>query len=912
MVIKPNEPQYPVILSQHGKYADIYLTGGKGVNLLRLAREGFPVSPLFIISTAAYDIFMGANRIREKIDTQLAVIKDESDPGSLETVSENIRSLFTGGDMPADLKDMIVKAYRDLGEPAVAVRSSATTEDLPELSFAGQQDTYLNVVSQDALLDAVVRCWGSLWTARAIGYRLRNQISNSDLSLAVVVQKMVPSEVSGVLFTANPVSGLRSETVIEATYGLGEALVSGRVEPDNYAVDTREKKIVNISLGKKALRIQGASGGGTQENTQNAESQQALSDAQIMELAQLGSRVALVYDSPQDIEWALYDGQFYLLQTRAITSLYPLPDGIEPQPLKVMFSLASVQGLFEPMTPLGQDAIKTIFGGGGRLFGYTLDHAGQTAVLSAGERLWINVSSLLGNRLGRRIFNGLIGYIEPGVHYALLALQQEPALKVKKGFMRPARFFHLLRLAHMMQSGLIKSWKHPKERSKALVNEAEETFNRLFREQTKGNDLYSRLERCVSKFDCLYDAFPTAAPIFLPAIASGMSSLFLLNRLSARHSGKESTQGENDTGLGWQLTRGIPNNVTTEMDLALWETAKKIKKDTVSLALFHQTKPQELGRQYLEEALPPASQQALHSFMHEYGMRAVGEFDLGVPRWNEKPAHIFQVLQGYLSIEDTSRAPDAVFKRGAAQAEKYLDRYCNAIRSHPLGKAKASIIRWLAVRVRTFVGFRESPKFYIIRVMGVIREALLGSGREMVEAGLLNAPDDLFYLSINEIKAIAAREMDNWQALINDRRQAYIKEQRRRQIPRVLVSDGRTFYENMHGNLSDEDNVLYGTAVSPGVVEGTVRVVFNPLSARIAPGEILVCPGTDPAWTPLFLTAGGLVMEMGGMMTHGSVVAREYGIPAVVGVNKATIRLKDGQRIRVDGTSGQITIIDLS
>ena len=912
MVIKPDKVQYPVILSQNDMVEDIQLAGGKGINLLRLAREGFPVSPLFIISTEAYKTFVDTNKLRGQIDQQLSAVKDKSDPDSLEIVSGNIRSLFAGSDMPGDLKDMILVAYREMGEKAVAVRSSATTEDLPELSFAGQQDTYLNVVGQDALLDAVVRCWSSLWTARAIGYRLRNGISNSDLALAVVVQKMIPSEVSGVLFTANPVSGLRSETVIEAAYGLGEALVSGRVEPDNYVVNTREKKIVNISLGKKALRIQGKSDGGTQESTRDGKSQQALTDVQILALAQLGNRVAAVYNSPQDIEWALCDGQFYLLQTRAITSLYPLPDGIEPQPLKVMFSLASVQGLFEPMTPLGQDAIKTIFAGGGRLFGYTLDHAGQTAVLSAGERLWVNVSGLLRNRLGRRIFNGLIGYIEPGVHDTLLNLQHEPALKVKKGFMRPALFVHLLRLGHTMQSGLIKNWKNPEARSKTISCLAEDTFSKLFKDQTTGDDLYSRLERCVSKFNCLYDAFPTAAPIFLPAIASGMSSLVLINRLSARHSGKESTQGENDTGLGWQLTRGIPNNVTTEMDLALWETAGKIKSDAASFAHFKSKTPHELGMQYLEGILPPASQMAVGSFMDKYGMRAVGEFDLGIPRWNENPAHIFQVLQGYLSIEDSSQAPDAVFERGAVQAEKYLDSYCNAIRNNPSGKIKARIIRWLAVRVRTFVGFRESPKFYIIRMMGIIRKTLLESGREMTEAGLLNQPDDLFYLSINEIKAIAYKEMHDWQVLIDARHQDYVREQRRKQIPRVLVSDGRTFYENVHDNLCDDDNVLHGSAVSPGVVEGTARVVFNPLNARIAPGEILVCPGTDPAWTPLFLTAGGLVMEMGGMMTHGSVVAREYGIPAVVGVNKATVRLKDGQRIRVDGTTGQVTIIDLS
>ena len=348
-------PHLTPILPLASESATLPLAGGKGANLARLAQAGLPVPDGFTITTQAYQAFAAANGLTERIPAVLST-GSLATPDACEDASARIRDLFGQGSVPADLAEQILDAYAGLGRPAVAVRSSATAEDLPEMSFAGQQDTYLNVIGADALLQAVVACWSSLWTARAISYRERNGVAHADVALAVVVQQMVESEASGVLFTANPLTGLRSETVIDATVGLGEALVSGQVEPDHIVVETATGQIVSRTLGAKALSVRSRPGGGTMTAPEVPTTAPALSDAQIQALAALGGRVAALYDdTPQDIEWALANDTLYLLQARPITSLFPVPAGMTADPLRAMLSFGAVQGMLEPITPLGRN-----------------------------------------------------------------------------------------------------------------------------------------------------------------------------------------------------------------------------------------------------------------------------------------------------------------------------------------------------------------------------------------------------------------------------------------------------------------------------------------------------------------------------------------------------------------------------
>jgi pyruvate,water dikinase len=359
-------------------------------------------------------------------------------------------------------------------------------------------------------------------------------------------------------------------------------------------------------------------------------------------------------------------------------------------------------------------------------------------------------------------------------------------------------------------------------------------------------------------------------------------------------------------GSGLQLLRGLPGNVTTEMDLKLWAAAQTIREDAAARATMLNTPVPELVAAYHQETLPPVAQRALAGFLAEYGMRAVAEIDLGRPRWREDPSSIVQTLQSYLHLDDPDLAPDVVFQRGAAEAERLAAEYIARIRRTRFGPLKARVLGAVVHRLRVLGGLREAPKFTAIKSFDLYRTALLAQGRVLAEQGRLAQADDIFFVPLTLLKEFARGAAVDLRAVVEAERAAYQRELVRKQLPRLLLSTGEVFYEGLSEAGSND---LVGDPVSPGSAEGAVRVVLDPRGVRLEPGEILVCPATDPGWTPLFLTAGGLVMEIGGLVTHGSVVAREYGIPAVVGVQGATTRLHTGQRVRVDGSAGRVTVL---
>lgn len=893
--------QHNTLLPLISDEATLARVGGKGANLARLANAGFPVPGGFLVTTQAYWEFVEANHLGSWIASVLT-ITHPNDPASLEASSAEIRTRFAAGAIPPALAAAISAAYAQLGNAPVAVRSSATAEDLPEMSFAGQQDTYLNILGEEALLKAVINCWSSLWTARALGYRSRNGIPHEDVALSVVVQAMVQSEVSGVLFTANPLTGNRTETVIDATLGLGEALVSGQVEPDHYVVETGNGRILHKTLGAKALAIHGQRGGGTVTTYADASTHQALPDRVIQELADLGRRVAEHYSTPQDIEWAWADGKLYLLQSRAVTSLYPLPQGTKATPLEAYFSFGAVQGMLDPMTPLGQDAIRVIFAGAGQLFGVEQTLETQPILAPAGERLWARLTPVLHNRLGRTLIRKVLGVIEPSIGQIVEQLLKEPIFATA-GLPQGTTMRRVGHFAASLLPTVVRNLRQPDAARTAVQAKMDTTLQQMRTKMEAATTLAARVH-CFEEI--IGQGFQFAIPNLVPCILPGLVSM---NRLIAL---ADETFTETQAGhrRALEVARGLPHNVTTEMDLMLWQTAERIRHDGGAAPYMQEHEAAFLAERYLAGALPPAAQSAITQFLEKYGMRGLAEIDFGRPRWREDPIQVMQMLQSYLRIEDPSQAPDAVFARGEEAAQRVIDDLTAALGGTPGSAFKAHLVQWLTKRMRALAGLRESPKFFIINLFGIVREGLLQSGQELVAQGILNRADDLVFLHLKELQALAAGYAIDWKALVAERRTRYDREKLRTQIPRVLLSDGRAFYEGIRSTAVERDGVIIGSPVSPGVVEGAVHVILDPHQAQLAPGEILVCPGTDPAWTPLFLAAGGLVMEVGGLMTHGSVVAREYGIPAVVGVHEATKRLKTGQRIRVDGSSGEIVLVD--
>lgn len=885
------------ILPFNSSDSTLALAGGKGMNLSILARAGFPVPPGFIITTEAYRAFVAANQIRDQILSRVKTLAPD-DPVALDAASDEIAALFKKGHIPYEITSMIVSAYRDLASPPVAVRSSATAEDLPGLSFAGQQETYLNIVGGEALLNAVKKCWASLWTARAIGYRARNHIAPDEVTLAVVVQQMIASESSGVLFTANPLTGRRAEMVIDASFGLGEAIVSGQVEPDHYVIDTQTWTITDRKLGAKALAIVPRAEGGTDHVQRAAASEQALPDAQIIELARLAGQVAEHFGSPQDIEWAWANGQLYLLQSRPITSLYPLPDvQIPPDTLGLFFNFGSLQGVPEPITPLGQDALRLLLNGILRDI-LSLDVNPHVAFPEAGGRLFMNFTDIARDPQLRPLMLAMLERADPAAKQAVLRLIAEGRLPLKRERSHGPPAF-LFRLLPKVLPGLLTALIAPQRALSHGLAVADDYVAQAREHVRAARSNFSALPSLMES-DIGHGAKYVIFSL-IPAIFPALAMLSILDRWLVEWFNAP-------LGSALTLMRGLPGNVTSEMNLKLWAAAQTIRADPPSDEAMRTRPIPELITDYQRQALPAVAQHAIQKFLDEYGMRAVAEIDLARPRWRDDPASVFQTLQSYLHLTDPNAAPDAVFRQGAAESERLAADYIARARRLPFGFFRARALAFAIRRMRLLGGARETPKLYIIKLLDLFRAWLLEAGQHIVDNHRLEHADDIFFIPLETLKRLAQGETMDLKSLVTHNRAEYERELARRQMPRLLLSTGETFYEGLR-DATAGPNDFVGQAVSPGVVEGVVRVVLDPRGTRLQPGEILVCPATDPGWTPLFLAAGGLVMEIGGMVTHGSVVAREYGIPAVVGVEAATTRLQTGQRVRVDGNVGRVTVL---
>ena len=892
-------PEYIVVFGADHPAQTLTLArgGGKAVNLVRLAARGFPVPPGFVATTAAYDAVVAANGLGEVVSTALRTVHP-TDPDSLERASSLIRAAFEAATVPADIDAAIRTALAVLGDGPVAVRSSATAEDLADASFAGQQDTYLNVLGADDVVDAVLRCWGSLWTARAIGYRVRAGIAHDDVSLAVVVQRQIASDSSGVAFTADPLTGRRDRVVIDATLGLGEALVSGQVDPDHF-VCTHSGRVLEETHGDKGVVTVALAGGGTETRERSGHAW-ALDDEQAAGVARLAVAVDQEYGFPQDIEWAFADGTLWLLQARAITSLYELPQDVNtPDELGMWASFGSFQGMLDPITPIGQDAIFLLMRGIYRLVGAPLSRdttlASSRIVRLAGQRLWIRLDLAYRTGFGHRLVPGMFGMADPATGELVASLDEprwEPQGGLSKGAAR-----RLGGLARKLLPGVLRSFRDPVAVRNRLERECEtlvsDTADRL-RHASAVTGAEARLvARIAAIHTSLESAFPVLLTHFGPIMPVGVGGMAALRRLG----GPEALEA----------FRSLDGNVTTEMDLALWSAAERIRGDVEARGAVLGRPADEVAAAYLVGALPVVAQRALGEFLEQYGMRGVGEIDLGRPRWSDDPASAIASLQAYVGLPADAPGPAVEFERGKEVAAAATQRLVEKLEgSGPRGRLQAVVAKRLIKTIRGDFGARETPKFTLIRMFGMVREALLESGRDLVSAGRLEDPYDVMYLHLGDLQQAWVLPDGDLAKRVAANKESYARELRRRQVPRLLLGDGRTFYQG----LADVDGDITGSPVSPGVVEGRVRVVLSPASAGLQEGEILVCPGTDPAWTPLFLTAGGLVMEVGGLMTHGAVVAREYGLPAVVGVHAATERLVTGQLIRVDGSTGRITLLE--
>ena len=830
---------------------DLRIAGGKATHLGELERAGFPVPGGFVLTTSAYVI---AAR-----DTGIS-------PEDPEVAATRLRT----SDVPRAVSDALIGAYHRLGSGPVAVRSSATAEDLPGVSFAGQQDSFLEVDGDQAVLDAVRRCWASLWSERAVAYRRANDIDEQGIAIAVVVQRMVTASVAGVLFTADPLAGTRGHAVIEAVPGLGDALLSGEVNPDRYTVDTRNRRVIE--------RIP-------------QEARQLLADSELLELAVMGERAEKHFGAPQDLEFALdAERRIWLVQSRNITTLYPLPAGAPDISADVRTYLSAnvIQGYFDPLTPMGMQFFRMVASGFANAFGVRVEDpvVGPQVVVEAGMRFFLDVTGAVRSRLGHKLLTGLASVAESRSSQVLTRLMSDPRIMAGSGSARPAAY-RIGRSVFKLGAApsIIRSLVAPSAARRRYVAELDSVV-------AIRPPAHADAHECLDTVEHLLVNGP---PFIIRRVVGMIPPALISMGLSARLLRGRASAEELQT-----VTRGAPHNPTTTMDLALWATSTTVRADAESRQVLLDSSPEELAAGYAAGTLPTILQKEVTQFLDRYGFRCIGEIDIGVPRWSEDPTHILGVIANYVRLEDSAFNPDAKFEKSAGEAEAMIEELLGRVDG-----PRRLAARFALGRVRELIGLREAPKYNLVRLIATpTRELLKPVGEQLAEAGRIPDPEAIFFLTIPDARRALAGEDLN--AVVNARREEFARERTRRHIPRVLLSDG-TDAESLLAAPTDS-GTLVGSPASPGTLRGRARVILSPEGARIEPGEILVAPSTNPGWTPLFLTAGGLVMEMGGAMSHGAVVAREYGIPAVVGVPGATDRIKSGSSIVVDGSAGTVQL----
>ncbi|WP_437817142.1 rifamycin-inactivating phosphotransferase [Sorangium sp. So ce1078] len=852
--------------------------GGKGASLGELARlEGIRVPAGFCVSTEAFKRVMGeAPPLGELLD-RLSRLKAEDRDG-IRALSAEIRTIIEGIAIPGDVQDAIARSLAGLGEQAAyAVRSSATAEDLPTASFAGQQDTYLNVIGKPAILEHISRCWASLFTERAVTYRLRNGFDHRKVHMAVVVQKLVVPQAAGILFTADPVTSNRKVSVIEAGFGLGEALVSGLANADGYKV--RNGQIIEKTVATKKLATWAVEEGGTEERAIEPERQSrpVLTDEQILRLERLGRRIEGHFGQPQDIEWCLVDEAFSIVQSRPITTLYPIPDAGD-QGNHVFLSVGHQQMMTDPMKPLGLSL-------------FQLTAAGS--MYAAGGRLFVDPTKQLASPASRDALLDMAGRSDPLLKDALLTI-------IERGdFIEPLPVDPAASGPGQGKQGMALAGSGAQvEDDPAIVAELIERSQAALEELKR--DIRTKTGTALFDF-ILEDIQRLKKSMFDPrnmgVIMAGMNAAFWINEQMLAWLGEKNAA---DT-----LSQSAPNNITSEMGLALLDVADAIRPHPEVVDYLRHARDEGFleGLASLEGG--PEAHDAISAYLARYGMRCVGEIDVTRTRWSERPTTLVPLLLGNIKTFEPG-AGSRKFEQGRQEALKKEQELLARLRSLPDGEQKAGETQRMIRRLRTFIGYREYPKYGIVNRYFVYKQALLREAERLVRAHVIREKEDIYYLTFQELREVVRTNALDDQ-LVSERKDEH-ERYRKLTPPRVITSDG----EIVAGAYKRADlpaGALVGLPVSSGVVEGRARVLLDMADAELAEGDILVTAFTDPSWTPLFVSIQGLVTEVGGLMTHGAVIAREYGLPAVVGVEHATKLIRDGQRIRVHGTEGYVEIL---
>ncbi|MCQ6268251.1 phosphoenolpyruvate synthase [Fictibacillus sp. WQ 8-8] len=866
----------PLVLDfQEMEKTQLLLVGGKGLNLGELSKiQGIQVPEGFCVTTVGYQKAIEQNKTFQSLLDELTKLKAE-DRGQIGEISKKIRQIIMEAEIPSDVVNAVADYLSRFGdEHAYAVRSSATAEDLPYASFAGQQDTYLNIIGKEAILQHISKCWASLFTDRAVIYRMQNGFDHRQVYLSVIVQRMVFPQVSGVLFTADPMTSNRKLLSIDASFGLGEALVSGLVSADCYKV--QEGEIVDKRIAAKKLAIYGRKEGGTETQPIDPDQQktQTLTELQILQLERMGRQIEAYFGSPQDIEWCLADDTFYIVQSRPITTLYPIPEADDHEN-HVYISVGHQQMMTDAIKPFGLSFFLLVT---------------PAPMRRAGGRLFVDATKRLASPGSRKGLLQAMGQHDPLMKDALMTvIEREHFIKsVPDDENAQGQRKH----------GQPADVPAPNENDPTIVTELIKKNEASIEElkhnikTTSGSDLMDFILEDIQELrKILFN--PQSSAVFMAAFDASA----WINENMNKWLGEKNAA---DT-----LSQSVPNNITSEMGLALMDVADVIRPYPEVIEYLQQVKDDHFLDELVQFEGGQQTRDAIHHYLNKYGMRCAGEIDITRSRWSEKPTTLIPLILSNIKNFEPN-ASHQRFEQGRQEALKKEQELLDRLMQLPDGKQKAKETKRMIRIIRNFIGYREYPKYGMINRYFVYKQALLKEAEQLVQANVIHEKEDIYYLTFEELREVVrTNKLD--EQIISKRKDEY-KLYEKLTPPRVITSDGEIIAgEYKRENLPAE--AIAGLPVSSGVIEGRARVILNMEDADLEDGDILVTSYTDPSWTPLFVSIKGLVTEVGGLMTHGAVIAREYGLPAVVGVENATGLIRDGQRIRVHGTEGYIEIL---
>ncbi|RNA66927.1 PEP/pyruvate-binding domain-containing protein [Alteribacter keqinensis] len=846
--------------------------GGKGMNLVQMTQGGLAVPDGFIVTTKAYDQFIEENQLGDRIAAMLKGVSAD-DMNALEEVSYKIKLLINQAFIPEAVRSQIVEAYNGLGVPFVAVRSSATAEDLPDMSFAGQHNSYLNVTGEEKLMLSVKKCWASLWNARAISYRMMHDVPQEYkvLSLAVVVQAMVNSDSAGVMFTVNPMNNRRDQLYINSSWGMGEAVVSGIVTPDQFVLDKKTGELISSVIEKKETQMIRSNG----RNVKTAvpellQRKESLNHKELKQLFEMAQAVDRYYKQPMDTEWVIGQGAAQIVQARPVTGLHPMPvknDDPKKYGLRFYFSFTRVaQGISEPFTPMGLEIQRLEMWAALKTVGIKVEKRPRGFKTAAGRVYWDFTELIRSPKRAEKIAEN-ISDKDPVAGKVLTEFVErnkgELTSKRSKLPFPPKSLLVASRFA-LRTAGAFIQPQHAERRCITLAENHLKTMN----------EKALKCQTPAEKIELIDTIMESAMKVILHQCA-----YFLPGFKADQRARKRLWEWLGSDDYMAPVIQGLPNSPTSAMGYRLMEIAYELKMKNEKLSVTHPF---------------------IMHFLESYGHRSNVELDVGNPNWREKPDYIMNLLESYMEMDTESL--HAKLNKHNDNADKAISSIVTKVKEKK-GARAARQIEKDCLYMRKTLGLRERPKFDLIRSFALIRQILQEAGEELVNNGFIKEVNDVFYLERSEVRGLSVPLYE----LIEERKKTFYKQKKIKTVPRFMTNTGECLYESV--DSSNEDG-LHGVPISSGEYTGTVRVIHDPANAKLKEGEILVTHSTDPSWTPLFLTAGALIMETGGTASHGGIVAREYGLPAVSGIERVSEKLKTGDKVMINGSSGKVLLLE--